>query len=298
MRLGVNVPNFGPGTDPEVLLRWAQTAEGLGFGLVMVSDHVAVTPDVARRYPAPFYEPFTTLAWLAGATQRIGLGTTVLVMPYRHPLLTARMAANLDRLSGGRLTLGVGVGWAQQEFEALGVPFHRRGAVTDDYLDAVLRLWTQDVADHDGPYVTFAGVQTAPRPLGAGRPALWIGGNSDAALRRAVRVGDAWHPMAFTMPWIAEALPRLAAVAGARPVPAFAPRIKLRLHDRAVAGADRLAGHGTLPQVLDDLHRLGELGATTVVLDTYGGDPAETLEPERAWHSLATIIAEHPGNTA
>ena len=103
MRLGVNVPNFGPGTSPDILQRWALTVEGLGFDLLMVSDHVAVTPDVAEQYPAPFYEPFTTLAWLAGLTRRVRLGTTVLIVPYRHPLLTARMAANLNdhtRLAG------------------------------------------------------------------------------------------------------------------------------------------------------------------------------------------------------
>lgn len=137
MRIGVNVPNFGPGTDPGVLRDWARTVEGLGFDLLMVSDHVVVTPDVAEQYPAPFYEPFTTLSWLAGVTDRIRLGTTVLILPYRHPLLTARMAANLNALSGGRLVLGVGVGWARQEFAALGVPYERRGALTDEYLTAL-----------------------------------------------------------------------------------------------------------------------------------------------------------------
>ncbi|GDY79769.1 hypothetical protein SAV31267_092540 [Streptomyces avermitilis] len=106
MQLGVNVPNFGPGTDPGVLRDWARLAEGLGFDLLMVSDHVAVTPDVAERYPEPFYEPFTTLSWLAGLTTRLRLGTTVLVLPYRHPLLVARMAANLNQLSSGRFVLG------------------------------------------------------------------------------------------------------------------------------------------------------------------------------------------------
>ncbi len=121
MEIGVNVPNFGPGTDPGRPARWARTVEGLGFDLLMVSDHVAMTPDVAEQYPAPFYEPFTTLSWLAGVTSRVRLGTTVLIAPYRHPLLVARMAANLNQLSGGRLVLGVGVGWARQEFDALGV---------------------------------------------------------------------------------------------------------------------------------------------------------------------------------
>src|SRR5260370_34066042 len=104
--MGVNVPNFGPGTEPGVLRRWAQTVEGLGFDLLMISDHIAVTPDVAGQYPASFYEPFTTLAWLAGITGKIRLGTTVLIVPYRHPLRIARMAANLNDLSGGAWSSG------------------------------------------------------------------------------------------------------------------------------------------------------------------------------------------------
>ena len=167
--MGINVPNFGPGTEPGVLRRWAQTVEGLGFDLLMVSDHITVTPDVAAQYPAPFYEPFTTPAWLAGITGRIRLGTTALIVPYRHPLLIARMAANLNDLSGGRLILGVGVGWAVQEFDALGVPFPRRGKLTDDYLRAVRAAWEDDE--------NYRG----------GQIRIWVRGNSDAGLRRAVR---------------------------------------------------------------------------------------------------------------
>jgi hypothetical protein len=273
VRFGVNVPNFGPGTTPETLLGWAATAERLGFDLIMVSDHVVVTDDVARSYPEPFYEPFTTLAWLAGQTS-LAIGTTVLVLPYRPPLLTARMVANLDRLSGGRLVLGVGVGWAQQEFERLGVPYERRGALTDEALEVVRPQWPGE---------------------------LWIGGHSVAAMRRAVRFGAAWHPMAFTMPWIVAALPRLADVAGDQPGPGFAPRIKLRLEKRQPAGqsagfhrsgSERLAGVGELEQVLDDLHTLATLGAHTVLLDPYHGIPDETREPQRAWDALATTITE------
>ena len=135
MRLGVNVPNFGPGADPGLLRDWARVVEGLGFDLLMMSDHVVVTEDVAQRYPEPFYEPFTTLSWLAGVTARVRLGTTVVVLPYRHPLVVARMATNLQQLSGDRFVLGVGVGWARQEYAALGVPFSERGRLTDDYLD-------------------------------------------------------------------------------------------------------------------------------------------------------------------
>src|ERR1700678_1627766 len=109
--MGVNVPNFGPGTTPGVLRRWAQPGGGLRFDLLMVSDHIAVTADVAEQYPAPFYEPFTTLAWLAGLTHRVRLGTTVLIVPYRHPLLVARMAGKLHDLSGGRPVVRGGGRW-------------------------------------------------------------------------------------------------------------------------------------------------------------------------------------------
>ena len=283
MRLGVNVPNFGPGTNPDMLRRWALTVEGLGFDLLMVSDHIAVTPDVAEQYPAPFYEPFTTLSWLAGLTRGIRLGTTVLIVPYRHPLLIARMAANLNDLSGGRLVLGVGVGWAREEFGALGVPFRDRGRLTDEYLLAIRAAW-QDETDYRSGYIP-----------------LWIGGNSDAALRRAVRLGDAWHPLRFTPGWMAEAAGRLAACAAdqGRPAPALMPRIALRLTDApvtaSISGGDRLAGHGTIDQITADLGQLRSLGADTVVLDPFNGDHRETAQPERAWRTLATV-AERAGS--
>jgi alkanesulfonate monooxygenase SsuD/methylene tetrahydromethanopterin reductase-like flavin-dependent oxidoreductase (luciferase family) len=273
VRLGVNAPNFGPGTDPDVLRRWALIAEGLGFDLLMVSDHVAVTPDVAEQYPAPFYEPFTTLAWLAGLTRRIRLGTTVLILPYRHPLLTARMAVNLNDLSGGRLVLGVGVGWARQEFDALGVPFRDRGRLTDLHLLAIRAAWA-DGEDYRG----------GPVPV-------WVGGNSDAAVRRAVRLGDAWHPLRFTPAWLTGALDRMKAIAAElqRPQPALTPRIALRLTPSPVTSDDRLAGTGTITQVIGDLDQLRSLGADTVVLDPFNGDPDETAHPETAWQALATV---------
>ncbi|SCG50461.1 Flavin-dependent oxidoreductase, luciferase family (includes alkanesulfonate monooxygenase SsuD and methylene tetrahydromethanopterin reductase) [Micromonospora echinaurantiaca] len=275
MKIGVNVPNFGPGTNPDVLRRWAQTVEGLGFDLLMVSDHIAVTADVAEQYPAPFYEPFTTLAWLAGITDRVRLGTTILVAPYRHPLLTARMAANLHQLSGGRLVLGVGVGWARQEFAALGVPFQHRGRLTDEHLAAIRDAWANDT------------------DYRAGQIPIWIGGNSDAGLTRAVRLDAAWHPLRFTLPWLRAALHRLKAAADEqrRPVPALAPRIALRLTTTPVTGPARLAGEGTIEQIVDDLDQLRLLGSETVVLDPFNGDPHETHRPQAAWHALATVAA-------
>jgi alkanesulfonate monooxygenase SsuD/methylene tetrahydromethanopterin reductase-like flavin-dependent oxidoreductase (luciferase family) len=261
MHLGVNVPNYGPGTDPGVLREWGRVVEGLGFDLLVVSDHVVVTPDVAVRYPEPFFEPFTTLSWLAGITTRVRLGTTVVVLPYRHPLLVARMARNLDELSGGRLVLGVGAGGARQEFQALGVPFAARGRLTDEYLATLLEAW---------------GAQPIP---------LWVGGNSAAAIRRAIAFDAAWHPLRVTLSFLREA----AAASGA---PRLAPRIALRMTASPDGDAGRLAGTGSLEQILDDLGELRRLGADTVVLDPYHGDPEETRRPDEAWRAL-TAVATH-----
>ncbi|MFJ9839968.1 LLM class flavin-dependent oxidoreductase [Kitasatospora sp. NPDC101155] len=265
MQLGVNVPNFGPGTDPGVLRAWAVVVEDLGFDLLMVSDHVAVTADVAERYPEPFYDPFATLSWLTGVTDgRLRIGTTVLVLPYRHPLLVARMADSLHRLSGGQFVLGVGVGWARQEFDALGVPFAARGRLTDEYLGSIREAWQ--------------GRDTAAPPV-------WIGGHSEAALRRAVKFGDAWHPLRLP-------IARMRSVLAEHELPGFAPRVALRLTDAPVGDPERPAGVGDLAQVMGDLAELRELGAEAVVLDPYHGDPEETRRYDVAWQALVTV-SEH-----
>ena len=286
MRVGINLINFGPGVSPETLSGSAELAESLGYHLVMISDHVAITPDVAARYPAPFYDPFTVLAWLAGLTRRVELGTTVLIVPYRHPLLTARLAANVDRLSHGRLILGVGVGWARQEFDALGVPFGSRGAMTDDYLAAIEAAWAGDVASYEGRFVSFRDVSTSPRPVR--RPPIWVGGASDAALRRAVRHG-AWHPIRIRVDWLRDqGLPRLRAAAqgAGAPVPIVCPRIRLRLTERPLPEESRVAGEGSIDQVHGDLRALQSLDARYVLLDTYWDDAEATRDPEVAWTML------------
>lgn len=295
MKYGVNLINFGPGARPDILRRWAMMTETLGYHFLMTSDHLAVTPDVHERYPAPFYEPFTTLGWLAAATTRIEIGTTVIILPYRSPLEVARMAANIDQLSGGRLLFGVGVGWAQQEFAVLGVPFQRRGAMTDEYLAALKTLWTNDIASFQGRYVTFHDVHTLPRPVRTPHPPIWVGGASDAALRRAVRYGDGWHPIRVHTDWLRDTgLPRLRAIAQAenKPVPALCPRIRLRLTDTPLPEEQRVAGEGTVAQVHADLVALQALGATHVLFDTFYGDVEATRHQETAWRLLTTVAEQ------
>ncbi|HEX6421357.1 MAG TPA: TIGR03619 family F420-dependent LLM class oxidoreductase [Acidimicrobiales bacterium] len=294
--LGINVPNFGPTADPETLLGWARFAEEGGFALAMVSDHVAPTAEVTALYPDPFYDPFTTLAWFAGQTTRIALGTTVTILPYRHPLLTARVAANIDRFTGGRFVLGVGVGWSEQEFAALGIPFRERGRITDEYLAAITGAWSGARASLDGEYVRYHDVRTGPSPARTPHPPVWVGGTSPAAIRRAVRFGDAWHPNNAGLQWLRDTgLPALRAAAetAGRPVPAFAPRMRARLTARDLP-ADRPAGVGSMAQVADDVCRLAELGATYVVLDTNPDHPDDRRPAEEDWDTLSRV-AEHLG---
>ena len=230
MKIGLKLSQFGPGTEPDLMLRWAQFAEAVGFHFILTGDHIALTREVLRDYPAPYYEPFTTMAWLAGKTQRIKLGFTVIVVPYRHPALLAHLTSTLDQLSDGRLIVGVGVGWAESEFQVLDVPFSERGRMTNEYLAALKLLWTNDTASFDGQHVKFNDVSVSPRPHQSPHPPIWVGGNSRAAMKRAVLYGDAWHPLGQKVNWLREhGIPTLRKFAEAegKQTPILAPRIVL-----------------------------------------------------------------------
>jgi probable F420-dependent oxidoreductase len=292
MKVGVNLINFGPGVTTASLRSWAQLSESLGYHLIMTSDHIAITPDVQSRYPAPFFEPISLLGWLAGITSTIEIGTTVIIMPYRNPLELAKATANVDQLSGGRFILGVGIGWAQEEFKVLNVPYRSRGVITNEYLEAVKLLWTQDVASYDGKFVSFNEVHTAPRPIQAPHPPIWVGGPSDAAMRRTVRYGDAWHPIRIQMDWFKNTgIPRLKEIADeeGRPIPKLCPRIRLRLTRSPLPDSERVVGEGSLSQVHKDLAELESLGCSYVVLDTYANDLEAIKNNEASWRMLSVL---------
>ncbi len=301
MKLGINLINFGPSATPDVLAGWAELTERLGYHSLLTSDHVAVTPDVTSRYPAPFYEPISTLGWLAGITERIEIGTTVTIVPYRHPLETARAFANIDQLSGGRLIFGAGVGWAAEEFDALGVPFTERGALTDEYLDLIIAHWTTDEVSNDGTATftpAFAGVDTSPRPVLKPHPPIWVGGGSDAALRRAIRLGAAWHPIRQRPSDFRDrAVPHLRAMAEAagRPMPELCPRIQFLITDHPAPEATRLMGEGTFEQLRSDLTLLEGLGCGHVILDSFNAAAQEasaTLGYEQAWEHYQAVAED------
>ena len=292
MKVGVNLINFGPGVSPASMKSWATLSEALGYHIIMTSDHIAITPDVQSRYPAPFYEPLSLLGWLAGVTTKIEIGTTVIIVPYRNPLELAKATANVDQLSNGRFILGVGLGWAQEEFHVLNAAYKSRGAVTNEYLAAVKLLWTQDVASYNGKFISFDNVHTAPRPIQTPHPPIWVGGPSDAAMRRTVRYGDAWHPIRIQMDWFKNTgIPRLKEISDeeAKSVPELCPRIRLRLTDSPVTGSDRVVGEGDIDQVHRDLAELENLGCSYVILDTYADDLEAIKNNEISWRMLSTV---------
>ncbi|MFF4396430.1 TIGR03619 family F420-dependent LLM class oxidoreductase [Streptomyces sp. NPDC001480] len=261
MKFGINLPNFGPQMTPEGMLTWTREAERLGFDTVLVSDHLALTDEAHRRSPAPFHESLATLSWLAGQTDTVRLGAGVLIASHRHPIALARATATIDRLSGGRLVVGVGVGWAPRAFDVLGVDFRRRGALTDHTLDVLVEAWTSDTVTHRGHRV-----HTAPRPVQDPHPPLWIGGNGPRALQRVNRVGTAWHPLHPSRQLCARAAGVLAD--GKQ----FAPRIFFLPTTTPADPDSRPLGYGTPDQIRADIAFLRDLGADHVILDTDPGD--------------------------
>jgi probable F420-dependent oxidoreductase len=281
LRLGVSLQPRWPIDDGGSVLRAARRAEDLGF------DHVAVGNRVLDSGFGLDTDPFVLLSAVAGATTRLRLLTSVLVAPFYPAVVLANQAATLDVVSGGRLILGVGTGWNPDEFDAVGVPARERGTRTDDHLGAARALWARRPADFDGPFTTLRGAQLGVPPVTPGGPPVWVGGSSNAALRRVLRFGDGWY--------------------GSGADPAEVGEVRRRLHDLATDAeqADRLTlasaafltppgvpaavpppGRplgGTAPtaaSVTDDLGQLAEAGLTTCTLwlPVAAGHVADAME--------------------
>jgi probable F420-dependent oxidoreductase len=205
MRLGLHALGIGTGADRAVIDAVASAADDCGFATLWVGEHVVMVDRSESRYPysddgviavpaqADWLDPMIALSFAAAASSRIALATGVLLLPEHNPVVVAKQAASLDRLSDGRLTLGVGVGWSKEEFDALGVPFEHRGARTAEYVAAMRTLWRDDVASFDGKFVGFDSIRVNPKPVRDRRVPIVVGGNSDPALRRVAAWGDGWY---------------------------------------------------------------------------------------------------------
>lgn len=282
MRFGVWLPNCRHLARPDVIRATAVRAEQLGYDSVWVSDHVVVPRANVVNFGEAVFDPLVTLAVAAGATSRVRLGTTVLIVPYRNAVVTAKMVSSLDALSGGRVVLGVGVGWVAAESAMLGVPFAERGPMTDEYLRAMRELWTSPSPSFAGKYTRFEDLVFEPRPVQQPHPPIWVGGHSRAALRRAVELGAAWHPINRPPDVLRagrEELRRLSEQRGRATPPAVTLRNDVRLlrPGEAVpksAHAGRVIA-GEPAAVVDQLAELADCGVEELVLEFLAADPRD-----------------------
>jgi len=272
--------------QPDGLTMLVTEGERLGYDYTTVSDHLVVAASVQPKYAngpeAPAYgrcfEQLTTIAFLAAKTSRLRFVTSVMVAPYRPPVLAAKVLSTIDVLSGGRLTVGVGTGWIVQEFEALGAPdFSVRGQVTDEFIEAMKILWTDSASGFDGQHVSFSEIRIEPRPVQRPHPPLWIGGMSGPAMRRAARFGDAWYPMLSDQAKPLDSVPRLKAaiadlrrriIAAGRDPARVTVAVRVSAYGESVpataSDGERRLFSGCAADHATDLNSLRELGVTAV----------------------------------
>ena len=226
MKYGLHLAGGASVCDRRVLMDVARIAEDEGCDSLLIGDHIVLPKKITTPWPYEEYndgkpnydiytsmewlDPFDTLAFLAGVTERVRIGMSVLIVPYRHPFDVARRVATIDVLSGGRFVLGIGVGWLEEEFDLLGVPFQRRGKRTREYVEMMKALWTEDGPRYEGEFVQLReDVNVLPRPLQKPHPPIWVGGESEYALKRVACFGDGWHIALLTFARIRPMLERL-----------------------------------------------------------------------------------------
>lgn len=195
MKFGVILPQFGNAASPQAIQRMANAAEDLGWDSVWLSDHIVIPKSHVGQFSETFYELFTTMGYIAACTERVSIGTSVIVLPYRHPVTTAKQIATADQLSGGRLIIGVAFGWTQKEYEILDVPYEKRGRRSDECIQVMKECWTAEDPQFAGEFYQFSDLHFSPRPVQQPHPPLWIGGNDHKALQRTVKFADGWHPI-------------------------------------------------------------------------------------------------------
>lgn len=290
---------MGKTAEPDLLVRLARRAEQAGLDGIWVGDHVVFPRQMPRTYEytanATYFqqstddalEAISVLTFLAGVVSRPRLGVSVLVVPYRNPVLSAKVLTTLDVLSKGRLVVGVGSGWLEGEFEALGARYADRGAVTDEYIEIYRKLCTEPFPRFEGRHYRFAEIGFCPKPVQRPWPPVWVGGNTEAALRRAARLGDGWHPLGLRPDEIPPRLERLQVHCRAvgRDARDLVLSLRTWMHvDDGQSLGDLQAGQGSLVgrpgEIVDLLHRYEDVGVTDVVVKPLDIRSAEAFEAQ------------------
>lgn len=248
-------------------------AEELSLEGIFTPDHILAPAATTTHYGPCWPDPFALLAYLAGRTSRIMMGSSVVVLPYRHPLVAAKGAATVDQVSGGRYIFGIGVGWDTEEFEDLGLPFRDRGRMSDEYLRIIKTAWTNDVPSFEGDFLRFSGATFAPRPVQQPHPPIWAGGSpgrvSGPAVRRVAALCDAWHPLSLSLDQVEQGYTMVREAArqqGRDEAVGLAPRNMLNLVDGGTGG-ERMSFQGTPGEVVGDIRRAQSMGASWMVFD-------------------------------
>jgi probable F420-dependent oxidoreductase len=254
LKFGLTGINGGVTSYPQTLVRVGQAAERAGFDSLWAGEHHVIATS-SSRIPATsrYLNPVVALTFVAAHTRTIRLATGILLLPQHQPLVLAKELASLDVLSGGRLMVGIGVGWAEEEFAALGVPFHDRGARTDDYLAAMRAIWSEEAPAYHGKYVSFGGVQAYPHPVQQPTPPIVIGGSASAVLRRTVEQAHGWYGYALDLDETARLLSALREVAG-------------RFHRPAELGELEISVAPRIPLDRDTAQRFADLGVHRLIL--------------------------------
>lgn len=284
MRIGLSIPRL---PNAEGIRLFVKRAEELGFEAVLAGDHIVLPTAGTNQYPytadgsfsrpsdEPFLETMTMLGYMAACTDTIKIGTTVIILPYRNPVVQAKMFASLDVLTGGRMICGVGVGWLEKEFDILGVPYDQRGPMSDEFLQVFKTLWTESDPQFHGQFYNIDGIQFYPKPVQKPHIPIWVGGHTRRALRRTARFGDCWHTTRQTPDFVAQNLPYLreqTEKAGRDPA-SISISLKRSLHFTdlgAGEGKSVLTGGtviGTTPEVIDDVYYCRELGIDQLTYD-------------------------------
>jgi probable F420-dependent oxidoreductase len=300
MRYGFYLPTRGQTASPESLETLVARAEELGFSSVVIADHIVFPVTIKSKYPytvsgafpgqGDALEQLSLMAFVAGKSRTLRLISSVMILPHRNPVVTAKMLATIDVLSRGRVTVGVGVGWLREEFEALGAPdFDRRGAVSDEYLRIFKALWTQDPASYHGEFYRFDSVRCLPHPVQKPHPPIWVGGHSKAALRRVARLGDGWHPVGanpavpLRPPELRASLDDLRRLMDAerRDFSMLTISYKAPIYDPGQGvdgGAERRPFSGSQQAIADDIGTFAGLGVSELIFDFRSESLAESLE--------------------